>query len=352
MHILSIGTFTSQGVSNTCLHRTWALEKLGSVDRIDTTLKRCIWGYRIVNRLFVRYRLPISFHERKLNNEIQKQVLAKQYDVIWIDKGIFIEAKTLRLIKQVQKNCLIIGYSPDNMAERHNQSQVFLKSFPYYDFYITTKSYTVDILRQMGCKNILFVNNAYEATFHYPYQLTEKERERFGGKIGFIGAWEEERCRSILYLAKHGIPIRVWGGGKWMEYKGSYPNLIIEDHGLYSEDYNKALSAFDISLCFLRKMNHDLQTTRTMEIPACGSLLMAERTIEHERLFKDKEEAVFFSSDKELLELCLYYLSHEDERKRIAEAGRRRCLMSGYSNEETIKRILEKILAEKNGSKK
>lgn len=40
-------------------------------------------------------------------------------------------------------------------------------------------------------------------------------------------------------------------------------------------------------------MNYDLQTTRTMEIPACGSLLMAERTIEHEELFKDEEEAVF-----------------------------------------------------------
>lgn len=352
MNILSIGTFTSHGVSNTCLHRTWALEKLGSVDRIDTTLKRHIFCYRIINRLFVRYRLPISFHERMLNNRIRKQVSANQYDVIWIDKGIFIEAKTLRFIKQVQNHCLIIGYSPDNMAERHNQSQVFLKSFPYYDYYITTKSYTLDTLRQMGCKNIFFVNNAYEATFHHPYQLTEEERERLGGKIGFIGAWEEERCRSILYLAKHGIPIRVWGGGKWMRYKGIYPNLIIEDRGLYSEDYNKALSAFDISLCFLRKMNHDLQTTRTMEIPACGSLLMAEKTIEHERLFKDKEEAVFFSSDKELLELCLYYLSHEDERKRIAVAGRRRCLMSGYSNEETIKRVLEKILREAYGTEK
>ncbi len=352
MHILSIGTFTGQGVSNTCLHRTWALEKLGEVDRIDTTLKRFIFCYRIVNRLFVRYRLPISFHERKLNDEIRKQVQTRQYDVIWIDKGVFVEAKTLRFIKHVQNRCLIIGYSPDNMAERHNQSQVFLKSFPYYDYYITTKSYTVEILRRMGCKNILFVNNAYESTFHHPYQLTEKERERLGGKVGFIGAWEEERCRSILYLAKHSIPVRVWGGGKWLQYKNLFPNLQIENQGLYSEDYNKALSAFDISLCFLRKMNHDLQTTRTMEIPACGSLLMAERTIEHEELFKDGEEAVFFSSDEELLELCRYYLSHEEERRQITEAGRKRCLASGYSNEETIKYVLMKIKTKTYGAKK
>lgn len=99
-------------------------------------------------------------------------------------------------------------------------------------------------------------------------------------------------------------------------------------------------------------MYDDLQTTRTMEIPACGSLLMAERTVEHEQLFKDKEEAVFFSSNGELLELCQYYLGHEQERKRLAEAGRRRCLTSGYSNEETIKRVLEKIVTESYNAKK
>lgn len=258
MRILSIGTFTKQGISNTCLHRTWALEKLGEVERIDTTLKNNILYYRIINHLFVRYRLSISFHVNELNREIQQKVKNQKYDIVWIDKGVFIEAKTLRYIKQEQPHCLVVGYSPDNMAERHNQSQVFLKSFSYYDFYITTKSYTVDTLRQMGCKNILFVNNAYESSFHHPYQLTEEERERLGGRVGFIGAWEKERCRSILYLAEHGIPVRVWGGGKWLDYKGLYPNLKIEDKGLYSEDYNKAISAFDISLCFLRKINHEL----------------------------------------------------------------------------------------------
>lgn len=350
MRILSIGTF--KGLSNTCLHRTWALEKLGEVDRIDSTLISRILLYRIINRLFVRYRLPVSFHFPSLNKAILEAVRQKAYDVVWVDKGVFVEGKTLKAIKQARPHCLIVGYSPDNMAERHNQSQVFLESFPCYDYYITTKSYTVETLRKMGCPHILFVNNAYEASFHHPYQLTQEERERLGGKVGFIGAWEEERCRSILYLAEHGVPVRVWGGGKWLQYKGGYPNLQIEDRGLYSEDYNKALSAFDISLCFLRKMNYDLQTTRTMEIPACGSLLMAERTVEHERLFKDKEEAVFFSSNEELLELCQYYLGHEEERKRIAEAGRRRCLASGYSNEETIKRVINQIMTLTHGEQK
>lgn len=343
MRILSVGTFSGKGISNTCLHRTWALEKIGEVQRIDSTLRHSFLWYRIVNRLFVRYCLSIKFHNKLLNKQIKQEVERNHYDMVWIDKGVTIEANTLKFIKRMQPLCIVVGYSPDNMAERHNQSQVFLESFPFYDYYITTKSYTVRSLQNMGCRHILFVNNAYEESFHHPYSLTQQEKEKLGGKVGFIGAWEEERCRSILYLAQHGIPVRVWGGGRWLQYKGKYPTLTVEERGLFSEEYNKALSAFDISLCFLRKMNSDLQTTRTMEIPACGSLLMAERTVEHEMLFKDGEEAVFFSTDEELLCHCRYFLVHETERIHIALAGRQRCLASGYSNYETIKRVIHHI---------
>lgn len=49
-----------------------------------------------------------------------------------------------------------------------------------------------------------------------------------------------------------------------------YPTLDIRIGGLYSDNYVKALQSFKISLCFLRKMNFDQQTTRSVEIPACG----------------------------------------------------------------------------------
>lgn len=341
--ILSIGQFSAYGISNTCLHRNLALHKLGIVHEIDSTLDNKKWIYRLVNYLFVKKRLNIHFPVDKLNKRILNQLQKTLYDIIWIDKGIFISAHTLQIAKKINPSTIIIGYSPDNMTERHNQSLHFLESLPYYDYYVTTKSYTIDKLYAMGAKNVILVNNAYEETFHHPYDISPKEKERLGGMVGFIGMWEQARCDSILYLANHGIPVRVWGGGKWLDYNGLSPNLKIESTGLFSEDYNKALSAFDISLCFLRKMNSDLQTTRTMEIPACGSLLMAERTTEHEALFKDGEEAVFFSNNEELLEKCRYYLSHTEELKKIAKAGRERCISSGYSNIETIKHIFTQI---------
>ena len=61
-------------------------------------------------------------------------------------------------------------------------------------------------------------------------------------------------------------------------------------------------------------------------------------------MFEEDKEAAFFSSNEELLEKCRYYLSHEDKRKAIADAGHKRCESSGYSNENVIKQLLKMIL--------
>lgn len=201
-------------------------------------------------------------------------------------------------------------------------------------------------MRNLGARNVRFVNNTFEPSFHYPRVLSAQDIERIGGDVGFVGMWEKERCESILYLADHGIQVRVFGDYRWREYINYNPNLKIEIGGLYNEDYAKSFRAFKISLCFLRKINYDVQTTRTVEIPACGGFMLAERTDEHLRLFEEGKEADFFSSNEELLEKCRYYLCHEELRKKIADAGYKRCIFSDYSNIGMIKQIINEILNE------
>lgn len=345
MRILSVGGM--DGLSNTCLHRHWALEKIADeIDVVNTSGKCSLW-YRIAYHLFL-YGIPVRLPENNNENaQIIQKVKEKDYDIVWIDKGVTIFPETLKFIKAHSPRTIIVSYSPDNMALRHNQSRQYVECIPLYDHIITNKSYILDDMRRLGAKDIRFVNNSYEKTFHHPRTLSDEDRSRIGGDIGFVGSWEQKRCDSILYLAKHGLNVRVWGGGKWLEYKGKYPNLTIEDKGLYSEDYSKSFQAFKISLCFLRKMNFDQQTTRTVEIPACGGLMMAERTDEHRAMFEEDKEAVYFSSNKELLDKCRYYLSHEEERRQIAAAGLTRCLTSDYSNEGMIRNVIKNILSEK-----
>lgn len=333
------------GLSNTCLHRHWALEKISDeIDVVNTRIKPISIWFRIAYRLF-QYGLPIRLPDNSSANKKIKEFISKAvkspYDIVWIDKGVTINSKTLRYIRKLSPNAKIVSYSPDNMALRHNQSQNYLNCIPLYDIHFTTKSYILQDMQRLGARKTAFTNKHYEQTFHYPRNLSENEIQRLGGDVGFIGAWEKERCDSILYLAKNGIKVKVFGDKKWNDYKTE--NLEIAP-GIYSEDYSKALQAFKISLCFLRKMNSDTQTSRTMEIPACGGFMLAERTTEHLELFSENKEAVFFSNDEELLEKCRYYLSNEEERKRIVEGGILRCKTSGYSNEESIKTMLKIVV--------
>ena len=345
MKLLSVGSMN--GVSNTCVHRHWAIKDVAEeVDTVNTSHASTIW-YRITHHLFLSG-LPLRLPDlAKANKQIREKLEKKQYDIVWIDKGLTITPETLQYIKTESPNTKIVSYSPDNMALRHNQSQQYLECVSLYDFFFTTKSYILDDMRKLGARRIYFVNNAFESRFHYPRILNDMDKKKLSADVCFIGAFEQERWESIKYLVDHGICVTVWGSGKyWGRYLNYSPNLRLHLGGLFSDDYAKSFAAAKINLCFLRKMNYDQQTTRTMEIPACGGFMLAERTEEPLALFKENEEAVFFGSNEELLEKCRYYLIHDDERKEIAKKGYKRCIDSDYSNSGMIRRAITIVMTE------
>ncbi len=340
MKILSVGSM--EGISNTCRLRNVALSQIADqVDVVNTSDQEITFYYRAANKLF-NMGLPVRLPDRcNENKKIINYVGKNKYDIVWIDKGITINPETLNEIKRLHPEAKIVSYSPDNMALRHNQSQNYLEGIPLYDVHFTMKPYILDDMRKLGARNIFFVNQSYEESFHYPRKVSQEDVKRLGGDVGFVGMWEKERMDSILYLTRHGVKVRIFGNEKWQQCRGDNPNLIVEDHGLYDDDYAKSFKCFKISLYFLRKINFDQQTSRTMEIPACGGFMLAERTEEHMGLFEEGKEAEFFSSDEELLEKCRYYLEHDVERNAIAESGLKRCRISGYSNEETLRRLVD-----------
>lgn len=337
MRILYVGPLW---YGSTCLQRMQAMKELGHcVVPIDTAPedvrdRQRQFSYRVKRKLFGP--LDLAGANRKILAACQQ----KEFDIVWIDKGITIKPKTLRIIRQRSPQTIIVSYSPDDMMAKHNQTQNFLKGVSFYNIYFTTKSFNVNGLQELGCPKVVFVGNAYDPKLHQPVVVTYEDHLKFGGKVGFIGAYEKERAEQLLYLAENGVSVRVWGPNWRQNRKLLHPNLKIEGRALWGGDYAKAICSFDINLVFLCKINRDLQTTRSVEIPACGAFMLAERTSEHIDLFEEGREAEFFSTNKELLEKTRYYLVHKKERKNIAKAGRERCLKSGYSNQERLKQML------------
>jgi spore maturation protein CgeB len=65
---------------------------------------------------------------------------------------------------------------------------------------------------------------------------------------------------------------------------------------------------------------------RDFEVPAAGGFYLVEVAPDHETHFRDGEEIVTWRTCDELIDKARHYLSHPEDRRRIAEAGRARAL--------------------------
>jgi spore maturation protein CgeB len=91
--------------------------------------------------------------------------------------------------------------------------------------------------------------------------------------------------------------------------------------------------------------NRDLHTQRSLEIPALGSVLCAKRTSEHEQLYVDGKEALFWNDAEECARICMGLLDDEIRRKRLALAGQERARSNGHFSEPLLTRILQEAFA-------
>ena len=296
---------------------------------------------RLANWLYRRGLNYLGYYSEEVNREIMEKGRRGDFDLLWIEKGIYVTSETIEDIKRHNPQIKVLGYSPDYMAARHNNSRWFIEHSKHYDLFVTTKSYSVEWHKKVGCKRVFFQGNCFDPATHRPVKLNEAERKTLGGPIGFIGTYESARFQAMQFLSENGLSVKIYGSG-WQKVE-PVKGFSIMNRDVVGVEYGKAICSFDINLCFLRKMNFDLQTQRSVEIPACGAFMLAERTPEHLGLFREGKEAEFFGNPEELLDKCRYYLKHSSLRRKIALAGRRRCLKSGYSYSKRLNEALEKI---------
>jgi spore maturation protein CgeB len=95
----------------------------------------------------------------------------------------------------------------------------------------------------------------------------------------------------------------------------------------------------------VRRANRDDHVMRTFELPACGAFMLTERTDTHLELFEEDREAAHFSSPDEMVSKVRYYLTHDCERMRIAEAGYRKLAGGHHTYDHRLAQIVAETLA-------
>lgn len=328
--------------SGTCRARRLALERMGHrVKVVDPfaalplgNLAR-IWSFKTGGFGFGAL----------VRNHIAASLGSETFDLAYVDSGELIDGKTVRMLRRFAP--VAANYNPDNpyVGRDGGRWRAFLTAVPQYDCLFVPRESNVAQARLAGARRVHRVWFAADDPLRDPrHQPSDEAKKPYLSTIAFVGTWMPERGPFLLKLAQAGLPLRIFGP-RWHkapEYGALEPFITLG--ALDSAAYDAAVAAADISIALLSKGNRDQHTTRSMEIPALGSLLCGERTPEHLALYDEGREALFWSDAQECIDHCRQLLADPDRRRRIAQAGRARALRNDHFNEPLMRAMLSLAL--------
>lgn len=335
MKLLYVGSLDK---GSTCLSRMTAMTSIGvTIETFDFN-----------DFLYNRYWFALAFYFGigpaigSINRAFLKKVEAAQPSCIWVDKGLYITPVSLKKIKEKYPEIKIVHLNPDDPYGLNQQGfALFKKTIPFYDVHFVSRPQNVEEYIGAGGKQVYEYDRSFDPFMHKPVVLSTEDARKYVTPVGFIGSYAKDRADMLLFLVKNNIALAIYGD-RWEKYP-RFEELkpFYRSAAVYGAEYAKAICGMDIAIHFLRKENRDGQDSRTYEIPACGTFMIAERSARHEVIFTEDEEAVFFDDEKELLEKIRYYMVHTEERNKIAQKGRERSLRDGYDHINRIKQLLE-----------
>ena len=330
--------------NGTSLHRAQALWRLGHIVTIINP-----WDFLFKNkwlkRILSKYVLLIgpSWLEPYVCFRLAKKISNCTYDMLWNDQCELIGPLISKLIKKKTK--LMVSYSNDDAFGVRDKKRFLLyrKSVKYYDLTVVCRTPNIEEAYSNGARNVHRIYLPADEIAHQRLLLSPKETEHWSTEVVFIGTWMPERGPFLKRLLELGVPITIYGNRwerapEWHILKKAW-----RGPGLIGEDYVKVIQSAKICLGLLSKGNRDLHTRRSVEIPYIGTVLCAERTEEHLEMYEEDVEAVFWDSPEECAEKCFLLLEDTKKRKKIAEAGHRRCLQNGYLNQNILAEITAKL---------
>jgi spore maturation protein CgeB len=273
----------------------------------------------------------------RINAAVGNAAGSERYDLAWVDKGVFLNVRTMGRLRSLAKRT--VHFTPDT-AFHANRSRHFEAAMDHYDLLVTTKSFELgDYERHGAGGRLMLTTQGYDATLHRPAEDASPRRR----EVVFVGLAEPDRERCLGLLLDRGIPVRLGGRG-WGRFRRRYrgcPHLAFEGEDVFGEDYASVLRGSWIGVGMLSKRFPELHTTRTFEIPACGTILATEENSETSSYFRP-DEVLFFNDYESLAGSAIdLFCQPEESLSQMAQAGRARVSSDGRDYDSILTNILD-----------
>jgi len=327
-------------ISGTCLDRANALGRLGhQVTHLDlrTLLPKTSWIDKVTWHLGGDLLTPL------LMPNLRKALKGNQYNLCWVDGGEWVTPKVINLLRQHTRK--IVSYSIDDpLGPRDGpRFKAYRQSLPNYDLNVVVRNENVAEAYALGAVEVLRIYRSADEESHAPRMLSVSDHQAWDAEVLFLGTWFPERGPFLLDLISLGVPLTIQGSGwhkapEWPQLQAYWRGGSID-----GDDYAKAIQCAKVNLGMVSKENRDLHTTRSLEIPALGGLLCAERTIEHTHMYQEGKEALFWKDAAECAAMCKLALADEAYRQALAKGGRQRLKRNGHLNQQLMQLVIESV---------
>lgn len=323
---------------STSLHRAEAFRRLGH-EVVHVNLKTPIPRARWAVSLGVRtgYRAFQPFISRHLWRSIGK----REFDLLWLNCTGEIGPGILRKLRRQCRQ--VAGYMNDDpFGGRDGRKwDLFKQCLPQYDLLAVVRPPNIQEALRAGARRVARVFMSCDPVAHAPVRLTDAERRHWGSEVVFVGNWFPERGPFLRRLHELGVPLSVFGGDWQFDPDVATMRKIWKGPPAMGKDYVRVIQSAKIALGLLSKGNRDLHTTRSAEVPYIGgAVLCAERTAEHEMLYRDGEEAVFWNTPEECAASCKRLLEGEAERRNMSYIAREKIMRWRLTNDEVLAALL------------
>jgi hypothetical protein len=326
--------------SGTSLDRANALRRLGHrVEHIN--LRELLPKGKWVDR--VSWHCGGDWFSSWLALKLPKKLGNLKYDLCYVDSGELVTPRLIGLLRQHAD--AIVNYNIDDpLGSRDGlHFRAYRQSLPFYDLCVVMRPQNVSEAKQLGARHVLHVHRSADEVSHAPRALTPEDRLKWQSEVLFLGTWFPERGPFLSQLIDRGVPLVIRGANwhkapEWPKLKRYWRGAQIK-----GDDYAMAIQCAKVNLGLVSKGNRDEHTTRSLEIPALGALLCAERTSEHLRMYEEGREALFWEGVDECAAMCQFALQDEDRRAAIAAAGHARIAANKSYNEHVMRTVLEQV---------
>jgi hypothetical protein len=250
------------------------------------------------------------FDKAKVDKLLASELASYCPDIVYLRFVRVLDPATIDVIRQAAPKAVLIGYDNDPWPDRRRQRIDIAKKL---DLVIASNDGSfLQMYRDAGVPLCSFMPNACDPDIDYRYQVGPEWIK----DIIWTGLIIEDPKRYPPEQMRYEIISRLSKMPNCAVYGCcGTPNIGGQD-SLYA--VSGAKIGLSINADNTVRMYHSDRLTNYL---SCGTCVLAKRVPDTDLLFKDKVHLRYFDTADEFFELADWYLKHEDERKKIADAG-------------------------------